>query len=39
MHLIKQLFKEVKNGIEILGGQAPIFKLQIKTVQMLFLDQ
>ena len=34
----KKLFKELKNGIEILIGQA-IFRLQIKTVKMLFLDQ
>ena len=34
----KKLFKEIKNGIEILVGQA-IFKLQVKTVKMLFLDQ
>ena len=38
MHLIKKLFKELKNGIEVLVGQA-VFKLQIKTVKMLFLDQ
>ena len=38
MHLIKKLFKELKNGIEILIGQA-VFNLQIKTVEMLFLDQ
>ena len=38
MHLIKKLFKELKNGIEILLGQA-VFKLQIKTVKMLCLDQ
>ena len=31
------MFKELKNGIEILVGQ--VFKLQIKTVKMLFLDQ
>ena len=29
------MFKEFKNGIEILVGQA-VFKLQIKTVKMLF---
>ena len=34
----KKLFKELKNGIEILVGQA-IFKLQIKRVKMLCLDQ
>ena len=33
----KKLFKELKNGIEILVGQV-IFKLQIKIVKM-FLDQ
>ena len=38
MHLIKKLFKELKNSIEILAGQA-VFKLQIKTIKMLFLDQ
>ena len=38
MHLIKKLLKELKNGIKILVGQA-VFKLQIKTVKMLFLDQ
>ena len=38
MHLIKKLFKELKNNIEILVGQA-VFKLQIKTVKMLVLDQ
>ena len=32
------MFKELKNGIQMLVGQA-IFKLQIKTVKMLFLDQ
>ena len=32
------MFKELKNGIEILVGKA-VFKLQIKTVKMLFLDQ
>ena len=32
------MFKELKNGIETLVGQA-VFKLQIKTVRMLFLDQ
>ena len=32
------MFKELKNGIEILVGQA-VFKLHIKTVKMLFLDQ
>ena len=30
------MFKELKNGIEILVGQADL-KLQIKTVKMLFL--
>ena len=30
-----KLFKELKNGIEILVGQA-VFKLKIKTVKMLF---
>ena len=34
----KNLFKELKNGIEILVGQA-VFNLQIKTVKMLLLDQ
>ena len=34
----KKLFKELKNGIEILVGQA-VLKLQIKTVKMLVLDQ
>ena len=38
MHLIKKLFKELKNKIQILVGQA-VFKLQIKTVEMLFLEQ
>ena len=32
------MFKELKNGIKILVGQV-FFKLQIKTVKMLFLDQ
>ena len=32
------MFKELKNGIEILVGQA-VLKLQTKTVNMLFLDQ
>ena len=32
------MFKELKNGIEILVGQA-VFKLQIKRVKMLCLDQ
>ena len=32
------MIKELKNGIEILVGHA-VFKLQIKTVKMLFLDQ
>ena len=32
------MFKELKNDIEILVGQA-VFKLQIKTVKMLVLDQ
>ena len=30
-----KLFKELKNGIEILVGQA-VFKLWIKTIKMLF---
>ena len=34
----KKVFKELKNGIEILVSQA-VFKLQIRTVKMLFLDQ
>ena len=34
----KKLFKELKKGIEILVGQA-VFKLKIKTVKMLFVDQ
>ena len=34
----KKLFKELQNGIKILVGQA-VFKLQIKTVKMLFLVQ
>ena len=34
----KELLKELKNGIEILVGQE-VFKLQIKKVKMLFLDQ
>ena len=34
----KKLFKELKNGIEILVGQA-VFKIYIKTVKMLLLDQ
>ena len=34
----KKLFKELKNGIEILVGQA-VFKLLIKTVRMFVLDQ
>ena len=38
IHLIKKLCKELKNGIEILVDQA-VFKLQIKTVKMLFLDE
>ena len=33
----KKLFKDFKNGIEILVGQA-VSKLQIKTVKMLLLD-
>ena len=33
-----KLFKELKNGTEILEGQA-VFKLHIKTVKMLILDQ
>ena len=32
------MFKELKNGIEILVGQA-FFKLWVKTVKILFLDQ
>ena len=32
------MFKELKNDIEILVGQA-VFKLWIKTVKMLILDQ
>ena len=35
MHLKKKLFKVLKNGIEILVSQE-VFKLQIKTVKMLF---
>ena len=35
MHLIKKLFKKLKNDIEIFVGQA-VFKLQIKTIKMLF---
>ena len=38
MHLIKKLFKELKNDIEILIGQA-VFKLQIKRAKMLGLDE
>ena len=38
MHLNEKMFKELKNGIEILVGQA-VFKLQIKRVKMLGLDQ
>ena len=38
MYLVRNLFKEFKNGIEILVGQA-VFKLQIKTVKMLVWDQ
>ena len=39
MHLIKKkLFKELKNGIEILVGQT-VFTLWIKTAKMLVLDQ
>ena len=38
MHLLKKRFKKLKNGIEILIGQE-VFKSQIKTVKMLFLDQ
>ena len=37
MYLLKKVFKELKNDIEILAGQG-IFELQIKTVKMLFLD-
>ena len=32
------MFKEFKNSIEILVGEA-VFKLQIKTVKMLLLDR
>ena len=32
------MFKELRNGIEILVGQT-VFKLQIKTVKMLVFDQ
>ena len=35
MHLIVHCLKELKNGIEILVGQA-VFKLYIKTVKMMF---
>ena len=38
MHLIKQFSRNSKNDIEILVGQA-VFKLLIKTVKMLVLDQ
>ena len=38
MHYYKKLFKELKNGIEILVGQA-VLKLLIKIVKMLVLDQ
>ena len=38
MHLTKKMSKELKNGIEILLGKA-VFKLQIETVKMLYLDQ
>ena len=38
MHLIKKLFKELKNGIEILVDQS-VFKLYIKTIKMLVLEQ
>ena len=34
----KKLFKKLKTGIEILVGKA-VFKLQIKTVKMLVLNQ
>ena len=34
----KKLFKELKNGIKVLVNQA-VFKLLIKTVKMLLLDQ
>ena len=37
MHLIRN-FQGLQNGMEILVGQV-VFKLQIKTVKMLFLDQ
>ena len=36
--LKKKLFKELKNGIGILVGQA-VFKLWIKTAKMFVLDQ
>ena len=39
MHLIKYCSRNSKNGIEILVGHQAVFKLQIKTVKMLFLDQ
>ena len=32
------MFQDFKNGIEILVGQA-VFKLHIKTIKLLFLDQ
>ena len=32
------MFKDVKNGIEILVGKV-IFKLQMKTAKMSFFDQ
>ena len=32
------MFKELENRIAILVGQA-VFKLQVKTIKMLFLDQ
>ena len=33
-----KMLKELKNGIEILVGQA-VFRLQIKTIKILFLDK
>ena len=40
MHLnYEKLFKELKNGIEILVGRQAVFKVNIKTVKMLVLDQ
>ena len=37
MH-VKKLFKELKNGIEVLVAHA-VFKLKIQTAKMLVLDQ